>query len=90
MKRNLKLQRSDKIETTCDNVISQVGDLCGETISRGLAVRLIGGKQTEIAGRVFRSSAYGDLLRPKVKAEKVGILARVNELAMILSEKNAQ
>lgn len=51
-KRYLKLRRSDKVEAACDNVISQVKDLCGETISRGLAVRLIGGTQTEIAGKL--------------------------------------
>ncbi|ORM94603.1 replication endonuclease [Pantoea cypripedii] len=89
-KRHLKLRRSDKIESACDNVISQVRDLCGETISRGLAVRLISGTQTEIAGRMFRSSVYGDLFRPKVKPEKVSILARFNGLADTMRMKGAQ
>ncbi|ORM95098.1 replication endonuclease [Pantoea cypripedii] len=80
-KQHLKFRRSDKIESACDNVISQVRDLCGETISRGLAVRLISGTQTEIAGRMFRSSAYGDLLRPNIEVRKDGILERFNRLA---------
>ncbi|KTS14707.1 replication endonuclease [Pantoea dispersa] len=76
-----KLRRSDKIEAACDNLISQVRDLSGETISRGLAVRLIGGTQTEIAGRMFRSSAYGDLLRPHRIYDSTAILRRIERLA---------
>ncbi|MEK6305828.1 MAG: replication endonuclease [Pantoea dispersa] len=76
-----KLRRSDKIEAACDNLISQVRDLSGETISRGLAVRLIGGTQTEIAGRMFRSSAYGDLLRPHRIFDSTAILKRIERLA---------
>lgn len=83
-KRHLQLRRSDKIEAACDNVIGQVKDLSGETISRGLAVRLIGGTQTKIGGRLFRSSAYGDLFRPKVEADKAGILERFNRLAELV------
>ncbi|MGK3111820.1 replication endonuclease [Candidatus Pantoea formicae] len=89
-KRHKKLRRSDKIEAACDNVISQVRDLCGETISRGLAVRLIGGTQTEIAGRMFFSSAYGDLFRPKLERKTIGILERFNRLAEQFRAKNAQ
>lgn len=89
-KRHKKLRRSDKIEAACDNVISQVRDLCGETISRGLAVRLIGGTQTEIAGRMLYSSAYGDLFRPKIERKTVGILERFNRLAEQVRVKNAQ
>ncbi|WP_288657464.1 replication endonuclease [Pantoea sp. UBA6567] len=88
-KRHLKLRRSDKVEAACDNVISQVKDLCGESISRGLAVRLIGGTQTEIAGKIIRSSAYGDLLRPKNEAGSTGVLARFNRLADSVRAKNA-
>ncbi|KGD83550.1 hypothetical protein HA47_11540 [Pantoea stewartii subsp. indologenes] len=79
------MRRPDKIEAACDNVIGQVRDLSGETISRGLAMRLIGGTQTEIAGKLFRSSCYGDLVRPfKSKADasrKDEILSRFNRLA---------
>lgn len=89
-KKRLKLRRSDKIETACDNVISQVQDLCGETISRALAVRLISGTETKIAGRMFRSSAYGELLRANTSSKKGSLLARVNQLADIARVKNAQ
>lgn len=88
-KRHLQLRRSDKIEAACDNVIGQVKDLCGETISRGLAVRLIGGTQTKIGGRLFRSSAYGDLFRPKVEVNKAGILERFNRLAELARSNKA-
>lgn len=80
-KRHLKLRRSDKIEAACDNVIGQVKDLCGETISRGLAVRLIGGTQTKIAGRLFRSSAYGELVRPHAGPKNYEVLERIGRLA---------
>ncbi|WP_225322647.1 replication endonuclease [Klebsiella pneumoniae] len=89
-KRHLQLRRSDKIEAACDNVIGQVKDLCGETISRGLAVRLIGGTQTKIAGRLFRSSAYGELFRPIIEPKKPSALERFNRLAQISRAKNNQ
>ena len=89
-KRHLQLRRSDKIEAACDNVIGQVKDLCGETISRGLAVRLIGGTQTKIAGRLFRSSAYGELFRPILEPKKPSALERFNHLAQISRAKNNQ
>ncbi|MHC2597766.1 hypothetical protein ACVLVH_003428 [Kluyvera sp. 1366] len=83
-----KLRRPEKIEAACDNVISQVRDFCGETISRGLAVRLIGGTQTEIAGKMCRASTCGDLLRTKPEARKGSILARFNRLADSVRAKN--
>ena len=89
-KRHLQLRRSDKIEAACDNVIGQVKDLCGETISRGLAVRLIGGTQNKIGGRLFRSSAYGDLLRPILESKKPSALELFNHLAQISRAKNNQ
>lgn len=89
-KRHLQLRRSDKIEAACDNVIGQVKDLCGETISRGLAVRLIGGTQTKIAGRLFRSSAYGELFRPIIEPKKPSALERFNRLAQISRAKKNQ
>jgi len=80
-KRHLKLRRSNKVEAACDNVISQVRDLSGETISRGLAVRLLSGAQTEIGDRMFRSNAYGDLFRPIIKPVIESPLTRFNRLA---------
>ncbi len=80
-KRHLKLRRSDKVEAACDNVISQVRELSGETISRGLAVRLLSGAQTEIGDRMFRSNAYGDLFRPIIKPVIESPLTRFNRLA---------
>ncbi len=89
-KQRLELRRSEKIEAACDNVISQVQDLCGETISRGLAVRLLSGTETKIAGRMFRSSAYGELLRASTSSKKESLLARVNQLVEMARVKNAQ
>ncbi|YCI30135.1 replication endonuclease [Erwinia sp. PK3-005] len=89
-KRHLKLRRSAKIESACDNLISQVRDLSGEIISRGLAVRLISGVQTEINGRMYRSSAYGDLLRPVKQKKNHDLLERFNRLATETRTKIAQ
>jgi hypothetical protein len=86
-KRHLKLRRSDKIEAACDNVIAQVRDLSGENISRGLAVRLIGGTQTKIAGQVFRSLPNGELVRPKLEPKKTSVLERFNRLAELQRTK---
>ncbi|RBO12811.1 replication endonuclease [Pantoea sp. 3_1284] len=88
-KRHLKLRRSDKIEAACDNVISQVRDLSGETISRGEAVRLLSGAQTKIGGRMFRSAYNGELFRPKAAPEPSRILERFNLLAEQERAKNA-
>ncbi|WP_010255054.1 replication endonuclease [Pantoea agglomerans] len=80
-KRHLKLRRSDKIEAACDNLIGQVRDLSGETISRGLAVRLIGGTQTKIGGHLFRSLPNGELVRPILEPIRTFVLERFNRLA---------
>ncbi|MGC1100258.1 replication endonuclease [Pantoea agglomerans] len=80
-KRHLKLRRSDKIEAACDNLIGQVRDLSGETISRGMAVRLIGGTQTKIAGQMFRSLPNGELARPILEPKRTFVLERFNRLA---------
>lgn len=87
-KRHIRLRRSDKTEAACEKVIEQIRDFTGDTISRALALRLIGGTETKIAGRWFRSSAYGDLMRPlnsenkplKNNERAASILARVNRL----------
>lgn len=88
-KQRLGLRRTEKIEAACDNVISQVQDLCGETISRGLALRLLSGTETKITGRMFRCSAYGDLLRPRASSKKDSLLNRINLLATMARTKNA-
>jgi len=80
-KRHLKLRRPDKVEAACDKVISQVRDLSCETISRGEAVRLLSGAQTEIGGRMFRSAYNGELFRPRAAPEPSRILERFNLLA---------
>ncbi|MVT82321.1 replication endonuclease [Pantoea agglomerans] len=80
-KRHLKLRRSDKIEAACDSVIAQVKDLSGETISRGLAVRLISGTQTKIAGQMFRSLPNGELARPILEPKRTFVLERFKRLA---------
>ncbi|MGC1009536.1 replication endonuclease [Pantoea agglomerans] len=80
-KRHLKLRRSDKIEAACDNLIGQVRDLSGETISRGLAVRLIGGTQTKIGGHLFRSLPNGELVRAILEPKRTFVLERFNRLA---------
>ncbi|KAA5986081.1 replication endonuclease [Pantoea sp. M_4] len=80
-KRHLRLRRSDKIEAACEKLISQVRDLSGETISRGLAVRLIGGTQTKIGGHFFRSLPNGELARPILEQKSVSVLERFNRLA---------
>lgn len=80
-KRHLKLRRSDKIEAACDIVIAQVRDLSGDTISRGIAVRLIGGTQTKIAGQMFRSLPNGELARPILEPKQSFALERFNRLA---------
>jgi len=80
------LRRSSKVEAACENLIGQVKDLSGETISRGLAMRLLGGTETKIAGRWFRSSAYGELFAPSKTKTKSNLHARVEKLR-ILSAK---
>jgi len=80
-KRHLQLRRSDKTEAACDNVIGQIRDITRETISRAVAVRLIGGTETKIDGQWFRSSACGELFRPKKRIEAESLLSRFERLA---------
>lgn len=72
--------RSDKKEAACTRVIEQVRDLSGETISRGLAVRLVEGTETKIGGQWFSSTALGELLRPRKKDNSAKLLIRINDL----------
>ncbi|MGK6329117.1 replication endonuclease [Erwinia sp. DT-104] len=85
-KRHRQLRRSDKTEAACDNVIGQVRDITRETISRAVAVRLISGTETKINGQWFRSSAGGELFRPKKRIDAESLLSRFNRLA----DKNAK
>lgn len=80
-KRHLQLRRSDKTEAACDNVIGQIRDITRETISRAVAVRLISGTETKIDGQWFRSSASGELFRPKKRIEAESLLSRFERLA---------
>lgn len=82
-KRHLTLRRSDKIEAACDKVISHIRDITRETISRGIAVRLIGGTETKIDGKWFRGSASGEVFRATKKERKENILARISRLIEI-------
>ncbi|MEI2605235.1 hypothetical protein V8O11_15715 [Erwinia aphidicola] len=43
-------RRSDNVEAACARIIEEIKELTGETITRGLASRLIRGADTEIAG----------------------------------------
>mgnify|MGYP001160570569 CR=1 FL=1 len=74
-------RRSNKTEAACTRVIEQLRDLSGETISCGLAYRLIRGTETKIAGQWYSSTAQGELLRPKKKPAHETRLARFNVLA---------
>ncbi|MGA7509470.1 MAG: replication endonuclease [Erwinia billingiae] len=81
-------RRSDKKEAACIRVIEQIRDLSGETISRGLATRLIGGTETRIGGQWFSSTALGELLRPRKKSDPQALLARFELLAKKSCESN--
>ncbi len=81
------LRRADKTEAACAKVIGQVRDLTGETISRALAVRLIGGTETKIAGRWFRSVANGELFRATKQNGKESPLVRFHRLEKLLVKR---
>ncbi|KGT95348.1 replication protein [Erwinia typographi] len=74
-------RRSDKNEVACARVIEQIRDLIGETISCGLAARLIGGTETRIGGEWFSCTAQGELLRARKKDVAGELLARCSLLA---------
>lgn len=81
VKRHIQLRRSDKTEAACDNVIGQIRDITRETISRAVAMRLVSGTETKIDGQWFRSSASGELFRPKKRMDAKNLLSRFNRLA---------
>ncbi len=70
------LQRDEKTEKACARVIEGVRDLTGETISRGLALRLVRGVNTKVAGVWCRSGASGELFSAKSPVLKNDLLAR--------------
>ncbi|WP_147198381.1 hypothetical protein [Pantoea sp. CCBC3-3-1] len=61
-------------------MIGQIRDITRETISRAVAVRLIGGTETKINGQWFRSSAGGELFRATKHIEIEKLFARVEKL----------
>lgn len=70
------LQRDEKTEKACARVIEGVRDLTGETISRGLALRLVRGINTKVAGVWCRSAASGELFSAKPPVLKNDLLER--------------
>lgn len=75
-KTSKQFRREDKTETACARVICEVRDLTGETISRGLALRLVRGVNTKISGIWCRSVASGEVFAAKVPVRKSELLAR--------------
>ncbi|WP_338491980.1 replication endonuclease [Erwinia aphidicola] len=73
-------RRTEKIEAGCTKVIAEIRDLTGESISRGLATRILGGTETLVADQWFSSTAQGELLRPARRGVAAAILARVEAL----------
>ena len=79
-KKHLKMKRTEKIEVACDNAITQIRDITRETISRGVAVRLIGGTETKIDGQWFRGTASGDIFRATKNIRKENVLAAISRI----------
>ncbi|WP_338506639.1 replication endonuclease [Erwinia aphidicola] len=73
-------RRTEKVEAACTKVIAEIRDLTGESISRGLAIRILGGTKTLVAGQWISSTAQGELLRPARRGAGAVILARVEAL----------
>ncbi|MCP2231830.1 replication endonuclease [Erwinia aphidicola] len=73
-------RRAEKVEVACSKVIVEIRDLTGESISRGLAIRILGGTETLVAGQWISSTAQGELLRPARRGAAAAILARVDAL----------
>jgi hypothetical protein len=76
-------RRSDKVEAACVRVIDQIRELTGETISRGLATRLISGVDTKIAGEWCRSASNGELFRAPRPISFTELLARLHDLRVM-------
>ncbi|WP_345827777.1 replication endonuclease [Erwinia sp. HDF1-3R] len=76
-------RRSDKVEAACARVIDQIRELTGETISRGLATRLISGVETKIAGEWCRSASNGELFRAPRPISFTELLARLHDLRVM-------
>lgn len=75
-----EFRRSEKVEAACARAIGEIKDLTGETITRGLAVRLIRGFDTKIFGEWYRGAGSGEIFRGKEPVNSVKLLARFNLL----------
>lgn len=73
-------RRAEKVEVACSKVIVEIRDLTGESISRGLATRILSGTETLVADQWVSSTAQGELLRPVKRSAATAILARVEAL----------
>lgn len=81
-------RRSDKVEAACVRVIDQIRELTGETISRGLATRLISGVDTKIAGEWCRSASNGELFRAPRPILVTELLAKLSHMRVMAATKN--
>jgi len=76
----LKLDRGEKIEYACGRAIASIRDLTGETISRGLAFRLLKGGEIEVGSLRFAATALGELLPAEKTCKKEALLMRFANL----------
>ncbi|WP_336795862.1 replication endonuclease [Erwinia aphidicola] len=83
-------RRSDKVEAACARLIDEIEELTGETITRGLATRLIRGAHTEIAGEWCRSASSGELFRAPKPIAAADLLARLNHLRETAAVKHGE
>ncbi|WP_235514989.1 replication endonuclease [Erwinia sp. Leaf53] len=61
------LDRGPKIETACARAISEIQEITGEKISRGMALRVIRGVDTKVCGLWFRGVSSGEVFAGKPK-----------------------
>jgi len=79
-----EFRRSGKIEAACARAIGEIKDLTGETISRGLAVRLVRGFDTKIFGEWYRGAGSGEIFIGKATVTGEKLLARFEWLRRVV------
>ncbi|MEN5016944.1 replication endonuclease [Erwinia sp. Eh17-17] len=85
-----EFRRSEKVEAACARAIGEIRDLTGQTISRGLAVRLIRGFNTKIFGEWYRGAGSGEIFRGKEPVTGEKLLDKFERLRRVVVTVTAE
>ncbi len=87
-KPTIKMQWPVKVEVACKNVVGQVKELSGRTLTHGEALCLVKGAQLKVEGKLYRCLASGDLARPYMQKKSIDFTKKMETIAKQIKNNN--